>query len=268
MITLDPIPVEPGQKIYFASDFHLGTPNHASSLVREKKVVAWLDQCKIDAAAVFLMGDVFDFWFEYAKAVPRGFVRLLGKIAELADAGIPIHWFTGNHDMWIFNYLPMELGVKLHHGPVKVQLGNKKFYLAHGDGLGPGDHGYKFIKKVFRSRLCQWLFARLHPNFGIGLADFWSGRSRNANAESDKKYLGASREWLSIYSSEILTREHFDYFIYGHRHLPMIINVGENSTYFNIGDWITNFTFGEFDGSQMELKVFGSHNPVIYRDSV
>jgi UDP-2,3-diacylglucosamine hydrolase len=150
--------MKPGQKIYFASDFHLGIPDYASSLEREKKIVRWLDTIKKDAAEIYLLGDVFDFWFEYKSVVPRGFVRLLGKIAELTDSGIPVHWFTGNHDMWIFNYIPKELNVMLHRAPIQKEYNGKKFYIAHGDGLGPGDHGYKFIKKVFASGVCQWLF--------------------------------------------------------------------------------------------------------------
>lgn len=245
-----------GKKIYFSSDFHLGVPDYDSSLKREKLVVEWLDKVKSDAFEIFLMGDVFDFWFEYRSTVPKGFVRLLGKIAEITDSGIPVHWFIGNHDMWIFDYIPKELGVIMHKEPITRIFNNKKFYLGHGDGLGPGDHGYKLIKKLFRSKWAQWLFARFHPNFGVGMANFWSGTSRKTSAEKDRQFLGEENEWLAIHSKEILQKEHFDYFIFGHRHLPMEIKLNENSTYFNLGDWINYYTYGVFDGEKFLLKEY------------
>jgi len=247
--------MKPGQKIYFASDFHLGIPDYASSLEREKKIVRWLDTIKKDAAEIYLLGDVFDFWFEYGSVVPRGFVRLLGKIAELTDSGIPVHWFTGNHDMWIFDYVPKELNVALHRAPIQKEYSGKKFYIAHGDGLGPGDHGYKFIKKVFASRVCQWLFARIHPNLGISIARYWSGKSRIATGRNDEKYLGDEKEYLAVYSKEILSKEHFDYFIFGHRHLPLDVTLG-TSRYINLGDWVRYFTYAVFDGNELKLLKF------------
>lgn len=243
-------------KIYFASDFHLGVPNYESSLQREKRIVAWLDKVKIDAAEIFLVGDVFDFWFEYRTVVPRGFVRLLGKIAEITDSGIPVHYFIGNHDMWVFDYLPLETGITLHKEPVTREFGGKKFYIGHGDGLGPGDYGYKFIKKVFRNKACQWLFARFHPNFAIGMANFWSRTSRKGSEIENRKFLGEENEWLAVYCKEILQKEHFDYFIFGHRHLPLTIQLNEKSTYINLGDWIEYYTYGYFDGSELSLQCF------------
>ncbi len=247
--------MKPGQKIYFASDFHLGIPDYTSSLEREKKIVRWLDAIKKDAAEIYLLGDVFDFWFEYRTVVPRGYVRLLGKIAELTDSGIPVHWFTGNHDMWIFDYVPKELNVILHRAPIQKEYNGKKFYIAHGDGLGPGDHGYKFIKKVFANRVCQWLFARLHPNLGISMARYWSGKSRIATGRNDEKYLGDEKEYLAVYSKNILSKEHFDYFIFGHRHLPLDKTFG-NSRYINLGDWVRYFTYAVFDGTDLKLLKF------------
>lgn len=247
----------PGKKIYFASDQHLGAPNYEHSLTREKHFVKWLDTVKTDAQEIFLLGDLFDFWFEYKTAVPRGYVRILGKLAELTDSGIPITFFTGNHDMWMFDYFPKELGVTLHKDPIEYEVNGKRFFIGHGDGLGPGDHGYKFIKKVFRNPLCQWLFARLHPNFGIGLANYFSSKSRIANADSDKKFLGEENEWLAIFAKEQLEKQHFDYFVFGHRHLPLDLKVGENSRYINLGEWVTDFTYGVFDGQNFELKEFG-----------
>ena len=245
-----------GKRIYFSSDFHLGAPNYEASLKREKQVVAWLESIAHDAHEIYLVGDIFDFWFEYKHAVPRGYTRLLGTLARLSDSGISIKVFTGNHDMWIFDYLPQELGVELFREPINRQWNNKKFYIGHGDGLGPGDHGYKFIKKIFASKFCQWLFARLHPNFGIGLANYWSRKSRKAGAEKDKVFLGEDQEWLVIYCKEILEKEHYDHFIFGHRHMPLEIQLNERSKYTNLGDWINHFTYGVFDGDTMRLERF------------
>lgn len=244
--------------IYFASDFHLGAPDLESSHKREKLVVKWLEEVSKDATEIFLVGDLFDFWFEYKHAVPRGHVRLLGKIAELSDRGIPIHVFTGNHDMWIFDYLEEETGVQVHRKPVSRRWSGKKFMIGHGDGLGPGDHGYKFIKKIFASKMSQWLFARLHPNFGIGLARFWSKKSRSHTGEKDQHYLGDENEWLAIYCKEILKKEHYDYFIFGHRHLPIDLQLNEESRYINLGEWMNYCTFAHFDGSTVHLKEFSS----------
>lgn len=244
------------KNIYFASDFHLGAPNPEESLKREKRIVAWLNFIEPEAKEIFLVGDIFDFWFEYKRAIPKGFVRLQGKIAELTDKGIPVHIFTGNHDMWIFDYLPKELGVSLYREPITRTFGNKKFFIGHGDGLGPGDRGYKFLKKVFASKFCQWCFARLHPNFGIWLADRSSKTSRAATAKDDEKFLGEENEWLAIFAKETLQKEHFDYFIFGHRHLPLELKVGENSTYFNLGEWINYYTYLVFDGERCEMKTF------------
>lgn len=244
------------KKIFFASDFHLGAPNYESSLAREKKIVRWLDSIKDEAEEIFLIGDVFDFWFEYKKVIPKGFVRLQGKIAELTDRGIPVHWFIGNHDMWIFDYIPKELGVKMYQAEITREFGGKKFLIGHGDGLGPGDRGYKFIKAVFRNKVCQWLFARFHPNFGIGLANFFSRKSRVATGNSDAKFYGEDKEMLIQYCKKRLETEKFDYFVFGHRHLPIEFDLPQNARYINIGDWITYFTYGVFDGTNFELKKF------------
>jgi UDP-2,3-diacylglucosamine hydrolase len=244
------------EKIYFISDFHLGVPDKKSSLERERRIVRWLEMVRNDAAEIYLMGDVFDFWFEYRHVVPRGYVRLLGKLAELNDQGIKLHYFTGNHDMWVFDYLPEEIGVTIYREPVTRTLGDKRFYLGHGDGLGPGDHGYKFIKKVFANKVCQWLFARLHPNLGISMALYFSRKSRIATGSQDERFLGEEKEWLIIHCREILQKEHFDYFIFGHRHLPIDFEVGANSRYVNLGEWINYNTYAEFDGRDLYLKEF------------
>jgi UDP-2,3-diacylglucosamine hydrolase len=246
--------VQPGKPIYFASDFHLGAPDYAGSLIREKEVVKWLRQCSRDASEIFLVGDVFDFWFEYRRAVPRGFTRLLGTISEITDSGIPVHWFTGNHDMWIFDYLPQECGITLHREPVIREWNGRRVMIGHGDGLGPGDHGYKFIKKVFSSPLSQWLFARLHPNFGIWLANKSSGYSRSTTGGKDRVFLGEDKEWLVVYAKEVLQREHIDYFVFGHRHLPLEIRLNDRSVYYNLGDWLVDYTYGVLDENGFQLR--------------
>lgn len=244
------------KKIYFASDFHLGVPTYEKSLEREKKVCAWMDEIRPTCSELFLVGDIFDFWFEYKHAIPKGFVRLQAKIASFTDAGIPVHLFTGNHDMWIFDYLPQELGVKLYRNPIECEYFGKKLLIGHGDGLGPGDLKYKFLKKFFASKVCQWLFARFHPNFGIGLANWSSRSSRSATGDSDEKFLGEENEWLVQYCKEIIKQKHFDYFIFGHRHLPLQIPIKENSMYYNLGDWLQYFTYGELSEAGFEIKVW------------
>lgn len=244
-----------GKKIYFISDFHLGAPSSEESLIRERKICQWLETIKADVSILFILGDVFDFWFEYRHVVPKGYVRILGKLAEIADKGIPIYLFTGNHDMWMFDYLPKELGIKLYRQPEEFNFDNRKFLIGHGDGLGPGDHGYKFIKKVFANKFCQWLFARLHPNFGISLANFWSRKSRQHTGHHDAKYLGDDKEYLVQYIIETEKTKHFDYYIFGHRHLPIDKQI-ESSHYINLGDWLSYFTYAEWDGSKLSLKKF------------
>lgn len=254
------------EKYYFASDFHLGVPNGGDSLLRERKVVAWLEDVRHDATEIFILGDVFDFWFEYKTVVPKGYTRLLGKIADITDSGIPVHWFIGNHDMWIFDYIPSELGVTMHAQPIVRQLAGYSCYIGHGDGLGPGDYGYKFIKKVFRSKLMQWIFARFHPNFGIGVANFFSGRSRGKSYESDRKFLGKENEWLAIYSEGIGKSTPHDFFVFGHRHLPMALKLDAGGVYYNLGDWITYFTYGVLTETGFELKSIETM-PTVYSNS-
>jgi UDP-2,3-diacylglucosamine hydrolase len=248
--------LSPGKKIYFISDFHLGVPNDSDSRKREDKIVSWLNSISNDVQILYLMGDVFDYWFEYKEVVPRGYVRLLGKLAELSDAGVELHYFTGNHDMWVFDYLPKEIGLQIHRAPIQKEYNGKKFFLGHGDGLGPGDFGYKFIKKVFANKMAQWLFARVHPNTGIGLMKFFSRKSRIATGNSDDVYLGDDKEWLMIYSREVLQKEHYDYFIFGHRHLPLDKQLNGQSHYINLGEWINHFTYAVFDGHELLLKKY------------
>jgi UDP-2,3-diacylglucosamine hydrolase len=244
------------KKIYFLSDFHLGAPDYATSLVREKRIVKFLDEIKDDAEQIFIVGDLFDFWFEYKRVIPKGFIRILGKLAELTDGGIVIHFFVGNHDMWMNSYFEKELGIKVHHEPQEFELYEKKFFIGHGDGLGPGDHKYKLIKKIFRNKFSRWLFGLLHPHSGIGLANYFSRKSRAATGLVEEKFLGADKEWLIIFSRQMLLKKHFDYFIFGHRHLPLNYKLSKESRYINLGDWIKYDSYAVFDGDNLELKFY------------
>lgn len=245
-----------GKKIYFSSDNHLGAPTQTESLPREKIFVKWLDSIKDDAEVIFLLGDLFDFWFEYKKVVPKGFVRTLGKLAELRDSGIQIHFFVGNHDLWMDDYFEKELNIPIYHDPKEFVFNNKHFFIGHGDGKGPGDKGYKRMKKVFTSPFFQWLFRWLHPDIGVSVAQHLSVKNKLISGEDDKQFLGEHNEWLAQYSKRKLENKHYDYFIFGHRHLPMEIKVGENSMYYNLGDWINHYTYGVFDGDKFELKTY------------
>jgi UDP-2,3-diacylglucosamine hydrolase len=255
--TTHQITLHPSQKVYFASDFHLGAPDWQTSRLREDKIVRWLTQIQADAAAVFLVGDIFDFWFEYRHAIPKGFIRLQGKLAELTDSGIPVVFFSGNHDMWMFDYFKKELNIPIYHQPQTWLINDVKFLIGHGDGLGPGDFTYKIIKRIFRNPICQWLFARLHPNFGIGLASYLSrnSRARNMRKNTDDRFLG-EKEWLVQYCTETEAKTHHDYYIFGHRHLPLDLEIAPNSRYVNLGEWLKYDTYAAFDGGQLRLSVF------------
>lgn len=246
------IPV--GKKVYFLSDFHLGAPDFTSSLSREKRIVAFLEKIRNDAAVIFIVGDLFDFWFEYRKVVPKGFVRILGKMAELSDSGIALHFFVGNHDMWMSGYFERELNIPVYHKPMEFLLNETRFLVGHGDGLGPGDHGYKFIKKIFRSRVSQFLFGLLPPYFGVTLAEILSKRSRVATGNTDETFLGPDKEWLISYCREVLEHEHYDCFVFGHRHLPIDFQLNEKSRYVNLGDWIRYDSYAVFDGEHLLLQ--------------
>ena len=234
------------KKIYFASDQHLGAPSPEASLPREKKFVAWLDTIKEDAGAIFLLGDLFDFWFEYKTVVPKGFVRVLGKLAELKDAGIDIYFFVGNHDLWMRDYFQKELNIPVFHKPQEFDINGKIFLIGHGDGLGPGDYGYKRMKKVFTFPFFKWLFRWLHPDIGVRLGHYFSVKNKLISGDEDARFLGEENEWLAQYCRKKLTEKHYDFFVFGHRHLPLEINLNDDSTYINLGDWIQYFTYGEF----------------------
>lgn len=243
-------------KIYFASDQHFGAPTPELSFPREQKFVAWLDEVKQDAEAIFLLGDLFDFWFEYKTVVPKGFTRLLGKLAELSDAGIRLHIFHGNHDLWQFGYLEQELGCKVYSKPITITLNNQVFHIAHGDGLGPAQRWFKFILSVYRNRFFQRVFAFFHPNIGIGIANWFSANSKKHTFTENAVYYGDDKEHLMLYAKYILAHTAVNYFVFGHRHLPMQKNITPQSQFINLGDWMGYNTYAVFDGNTLSLKTF------------
>lgn len=243
-------------KTYFVSDLHLGIPDFEQSLEREKKFCRWLDAVKNDAKAIYIVGDIFDFWFEYRTVVPRGYVRLLGKLAELRDAGISIYVFQGNHDFWMFGYFEKNFGIPVYDNPKEIEISGKKFFVAHGDGLGNGDHGYKFIKKVFRNRFFQWCFSLIHPSIGMGIADFFSKKSRIENEKKDKVDLGEKEILYQWAKEQAMKNNSIDYFVLGHRHIPKMVSLNGKVSYINLGDWMNHFSYAVFDGEKMELKFF------------
>ena len=240
--------------IYFVSDAHLGAPGLKSSFEREKLLINWLTEVSADAKEIYLLGDIFDFWFEYKRLAPRGYTRLLCKLADITEAGIPVYFFTGNHDMWVFDYLPLETGVTVCREPVEREYNGKKFYIAHGDGLGPFDKKYKLLKACFKSKFCQWLFQRFHPNFSFWIAHSWSSNSRKKHYLPDKP--DYEEEWLVRYSRMVLQKKHIDHFVFGHRHIPYQYKLNENSMITNLGDWLINFTYAVFDGENMKQMHF------------
>ena len=242
------------KQIYFLSDFHLGAPDKKSSLEREKRIIKFLDSIKSNTSQIFILGDLFDFWYEYKNVVPKGYVRILGKLAELTDSGITIHFFSGNHDMWMHGYFEEELNIKVYHHPESFEFNGKRFLIGHGDGLGPGDKRYKFIKRVFRNSISRKLFGAMHPSWGIGLANYLSRKSRAATGKNDEHFLGDTKEWLILFCKDVLKGLHYDYFIFGHRHLPIDYKLSEVSRYINLGDWIKYSSYAVFDGDRLTLE--------------
>ena len=242
------------KKIYFASDQHFGAPTVEKSFPREQKFVSWLNEIKKDAEAIFLVGDLFDFWFEYKTVVPKGFVRVLGKLAEIRDSGIPIYFFVGNHDLWMDDYFEKELNIPVYYNNQEFTFGNKTFLKGHGDGKGPGDLGYKRMKKVFTNPFSKWLYRWLHPDIGVRLAQYFSVKNKLISGDADVKFLGEDNEWLILYAKRKIATKHYNYLIFGHRHLPMNISLNTKSKYINLGDWINHFTYAVFDEKELELK--------------
>lgn len=250
------IDLQSGKKIYFASDQHFGVPDLQQSRIREEKFIRWMDSIKKNAQVLFLMGDLFDFWHEWKYVVPKGYIRVLGKIAELKDSGIDIYFFVGNHDLWMKNYFEVELGIPVFFEKKYYEINSQQFLLAHGDGLGPGDKGYKRMKKLFTNPIAQWAFRWLHPDIAMKIANYMSQKNKMISGVEDQKFLGEDKEFLILYSKEKLKTEKIDYFVFGHRHLPMVLDLEKGAKYINLGDWISYFTYGVFDGEQFDLKKF------------
>lgn len=240
-------------KIYFASDFHLGLPAGSNPIDREKRVVKWLNSIAPEAKEIYLIGDIFDFWWEYKLVVPKGFTRFLGTIALITDSGIPVHFFTGNHDMWIGKYLVDECGIIIHSSPLFATFNGKNFYLAHGEGLGSNNVGYKILLSIFRNRPLQFLYSALHPSIGVGIGHSWSLNSRLGKGIS-LPFLGEEKEDLIRHSKNILKNNKVDYFLYGHRHLAMTYTLEEGAEIFFLGDWIQKGDYAEWNGNELILK--------------
>jgi len=243
-------------KIYFISDVHLGAPAFNDNRERELLLAKWLDEINEDVAELYLMGDIFDFWWEYKKVIPRGFTRILGRIANLTDRGIPVHFFPGNHDLWVFDYLPAEIGVIVHRNEIVKEIGGKKFFLAHGDGLDAEDVGYIRLKKIFTNKNLQWWYSRLHPNFALHIAHKWSGSSRTDKLKKKEKEFSVNNDGMYKFALSYLKQEPIDYFIFGHRHIMVNSPINENTRFVLLGDWISNFSYGVFDGEKFELKKY------------
>ncbi len=255
MIKNKTLKINTDKTIYFISDHHFGLDGILTSLEREKLFVDWLEHIKSKAGAIFILGDMFDVWYEYKRAVPKGFVRVLGKLAELTDAGIPIYFFTGNHDMWMLDYLEKELNIPVFFKTQIFILNNKKFLLGHGDGLGPKDNNYKLLKKLFTCKIAQWLFRWLHPDLGLRLAQYLSKENKTISGSYTYKFYGKEGERLYIYSEKYLkTNPNIDFFVFGHRHLPLKMEINDKSTYYNTGDWLTHFSWIEFNDDKMQEK--------------
>lgn len=255
------------KKIYFASDFHLGAPNHTESMVRERRLVHWLESIRHDAQMICLVGDLFDFWYEHRRVVPQGFVRFMGKLAELTDAGIQIIAFPGNHDMWMSGYFEKELNIQTFRKPlelsVNAQARTTRFFITHGDGRGPGDHSYKVLQRVFESNLARWSFGNiLHPDWALWLGQTWASYSWRKNDKAMKPtFLGEEKEWLLLYAKEEEKKAHHDYYVFGHRHIELDYPVNDQSRIFILGDWIVDNTYAVFDGNVMKLHNYPHHRP-------
>lgn len=244
------------KRVYFASDFHLGIPNREDSFKRELKIIRWLDSIQSDCAALYILGDIFDFWFEYKLVVPKGFVRLQAKIASFTDNGIPVYFFHGNHDLWQFGYFEEELGVKVINKPIYTEILGKKFYLAHGDGLGLGQTKFKLILAIYRNYFFQRLFAFFHPSIGIGIANWMSAQSKMKTFDGNFNFYGEQEHLIQHCRLLIDKGEKADYYVYGHRHLPMIYELGNGASYVNLGDWIGYYSYVVFDGETLSLETF------------
>jgi UDP-2,3-diacylglucosamine hydrolase len=249
-----------GKSLYFASDFHLGVPNRSSSLEREKKIISWLNHVQHEAQIIFLVGDLFDFWFEYKQVVPRGYVRFLGKLAEISDQGTELVVFTGNHDMWMRDYFEKELNAQVSRKPISYRVHTTDGHVTslltgHGDGLGPGDFTYKKLKVLFESPIARWAFRQLHPDVALRIANAWSQHSRLANNQKgEDTFKGEEQEWLYLFCKETENLQHHDLYIFGHRHLALDMSVEGKTRYINLGEWVNDSRYFRFNSEEASLK--------------
>lgn len=244
------------KKTYFVSDVHLGAPAMKNNPEREKLFASWLDEVAKDASAIYMLGDIFDFWYEYKKVVPRGFVRVLGKMAELTDKGIPIYYFTGNHDVWVFDYLPSETGVIIQREPIIKNIGKKTFFLGHGDGLDKSEKGYLFLKRLFTSKSAQFLFSRLHPNLAIWFGHEWAKKSRISKGTEPEFVKDLNSESAVRFANEFSKNNKIDIYIFGHRHFLLKEKLASDAEIVMLGEWFNFFSYAEFDGNNIELKKY------------
>lgn len=244
------------KNVYFLSDAHLGSLALKHRRTQERRLVRFLDSVKDKASAIYLLGDMFDFWYEYKYVVPKGYTRFLGKISELTDMGVEVHFFTGNHDIWAYEYLEKECGVILHKSAVTTEIGDKVFFLAHGDGLGDNDKKFKFISSVFHNRICQRMFSALHPRWGMSFGLNWAKHSRLKRVGGvEPPYMGEDKEYLVLFSKEyIKTHKDIDYFLFGHRHIALDLILSKKSRMMILGDWIRLFTYAVYDGEHLFLE--------------
>lgn len=246
-------------KTYFVTDAHLGSLAFKDKLENEKKLVRWMNSIKPDCEALYLLGDMIDFWFEHKLVTPKGYTRFFGKMAEFTDSGIPVYWFAGNHDVWLFDYVQTELGVTVYNGPIETIIHGKKFYLAHGDGLGDPSFKFRMLRLLFHNRLCQKLFATLHPRHSIGLGLTWAKISRIKRAGNPEEYLGEDKEYLIQFSKKHAAEsgeQAADYYVYGHRHILVDLTITPKSRVIILGDWISLFSYGEFDEHGFQTQIF------------
>ncbi|MCH5225854.1 MAG: UDP-2,3-diacylglucosamine diphosphatase [Muribaculaceae bacterium] len=230
----------------------------ADSRLSEKRITAFLDSIKGEAEAIYLLGDILDYWYEYKYVVPRGYVRFFGKLAELADAGIKIVWLKGNHDIWIFDYLPRELGIEVRDGHIIEQIAGKTFFLSHGDGDGKLEPGFRFIRALFRSPVCQWLFSGIHPRWTVPFAYNWSARSRKGGEMRgipDARLLDNLREFVVKYHK---SHPEVDYFIFGHVHILSREEIDKGCEMIVLGEWIRTFSYAVMGPEGLQLKKFTS----------
>ena len=252
-----------GKKVFFISDLHLGVDGKFSSKERELRICRWLKANVDQIEHLYLVGDIFDHWYEYKEVVPRGFIRWLGTLAELRDQGVPITAFTGNHDIWMYDYLTTELDIPIVRDPILIQHFGYDILIGHGDGLGPGDYGYKWMKKIFTNRICQWLFSRIHPNFSLWLMRKSSHTSRKYGA--DEGSFNREKEWLVQYCERKIQSHNYDFFVFGHRHLPIYHTLSnQKSIYVNLGDWLNFETYAILDASGIQLLYHDDENGKIY----